>query len=207
MATGIDVERFHRTHNFELLRDAQARAPDPLAARRPDLAGRIGPLLGWNDLVRRHFSGALREELGEDGHERLVGKHAVSITQVVRDGPAPGPWRLQNALVDDYASVDDLVDAYIASAYVPLYDARGEMTTRFRGLRSFDGGITDNAPRPYDDRDCLVLSPSKWREHDDTKLPIPLVNADWDWCDAKFELGKADAAAHHGDLARVLRPR
>ena len=30
--------------------------------------------------------------------------------------------------------------------------------------------------------------------------------SDWDWCDAKFELGKRDAAAHHDDIARVLKP-
>ena len=204
LATGIDVERFHRTHNKELLRDAHARAPDPLSARRPDLAGRLGPLLCWNGLVKHHFSAALRANLGDEGHAALRGRHAVSITQVVRDD-GDAPWRLRNALVDDYASVDELVDAYIASAYVPLYDRRAELTTRFRGDRSFDGGITDNAPRPYDDVDCLVLSPSKWRDHG-TSLPIPLVNSDWDWCDAKFELGKRDAAAHHDEIARVLKP-
>jgi len=48
---------------------------------------------------------------------------------------------------------------------------------------------------------ALVLSPSRWRTHTDLHGAIPFVNANWEWCDAKFALGKADAAAHHDELA------
>ena len=51
---------------------------------------------------------------------------------------------------------------------------------------------------------ALLLSPNKWREHPDlgSVLPgVPFVRSDWAWCDAKFSLGKADAAAHHDELA------
>ena len=42
---------------------------------------------------------------------------------------------------------------------------------------------------------------SGWRAHADLPGAIPFVNADWAWCDEKYELGKADAAAHHEELA------
>ena len=52
--------------------------------------------------------------------------------------------------------------------------------------------------------DPQVLTPDDWREHPDlgNVLPgVPFVRSDWDWCHAKFEEGKADAAAHHEELA------
>ena len=56
-----------------------------------------------------------------------------------------------------------------------------------------------------DEVPSLVLSPAKWRAHADLPGAIPFVNADWAWCDEKFELGKADAAAHHEELAAFFR--
>ena len=109
LATGIDVERFHRTHNSSPRRP-RARA-GPQGGGRPSRGA--SALLGWNGLE----APARPREPGDDGHELLVGKHAVSITQVVRDGPAPEPRRFQNALVDDYVTTSP---TYIASATRPL---------------------------------------------------------------------------------------
>lgn len=101
-------------------------------------------------------------------------------------------------------SRQDLVDGFIASGFIPIYDREGRLGASYRGHRVIDGGLSDNAPRPFGEGvPSLVLSPGKWREHPDvtSRVPVPFVRSDWSWCDMKYELGKADAAAHHDELA------
>lgn len=187
LASGIDVESFHHGPNKRFL-----NAVDSL----PPTDSRSAPLGTWNDAIREHFVPAVTSLLSADEVATVCHRRQyISLTKL----PS-----LENVLVGEFASVEDLVDGFIASGYLPLYDKKGRLGATWREQRFFDGGLSDNAPRPLgDEAPSLVLAPSKWRTHSDVdgRVPVPFVRSDWDWCHAKFELGKEDAAAHHAELA------
>jgi len=189
LSANIDVERFHRTSNRRLI--------EAVAEQRAMYDGRTAPLGIWNDAVREHFSRALVDELGSAGHAAIPSRHYISLTEL--------PART-NELLHEYASVEDLVEGFIASAYVPIYDNAGRLAASWRGRRFIDGGASDNAPKPFgDDVPALVLSPHMWRQHHEGAFAF--VCSDWEWVDTKFELGKQDAAAHHDELAAFFEPK
>lgn len=187
LASGIDVESFHHTSNRRFLEAVDALPPRD---------SRSAPLGTWNDAIKEHIIPAITSRLSAEELARVLRrKHYLSLTML----PS-----LENRLVSEYSSVEDLVDGFIASGYIPIYDRRGRLGASYRGERVIDGGLSDNAPRPFGDSvPSLVLSPGKWRDHPDVdgRVPVPFVRSDWAWCDAKFELGKADAAARHAELA------
>ena len=190
LAAGIDVEAFHRGPNRDFL----------AAVYSPPRDSRAVALGKWNDAIREHFTRAVIQLAGPDAHLKVQHRHYISLTEF----PS-----LENALVCDYASVEDLVEGFIASGFLPLYDRRGRLAATWRGQRFFDGGLSDNAPQPLGDKAAsLTLSPSKWREHEDGgSLPVPFVDSDWAWCDAKYEMGKRDAAQHHAELAAFFEAK
>ena len=157
---------------------------------------RVRPLGRWNDAVRAHFTRAIVEHLGEDAHSQVSQRHYISLTAV----PS-----LANELVGEYHSVEDLVEGFIASAFVPIYSTTGELAASWRGRRFVDGGASDNAPVPFEGVPSVVLSPHRWRSH--AAEGFPFVRADWNFCDLKFQQGMADAAAHHDELAAALPPK
>eukprot|EP00966_Prymnesium_polylepis_P202611 4694000-Prymnesium_polylepis.1 len=99
-----------------------------------------------------------------------------------------------------------MVEGFIASGFVPIYDSRPIVAATWRGRRYIDGGASDNAPIPFDGIPALVLSPHRWRDHGNYGT-FPFVRADWPWLEAKFAEGLADAEAHHDEIASVLVER
>mmetsp|Transcript_45823 Transcript_45823/g.84018 ORF Transcript_45823/g.84018 Transcript_45823/m.84018 type:complete len:334 (+) Transcript_45823:49-1050(+) len=82
------------------------------------------------------------------------GTFAVSITEVVRWLPPVG----YNHMIVEFSSVEDVGDALMATAGVPLLTG-GLLGRRFRGLRVLDGGLTDNCPKfPDAPRPQLVIT-------------------------------------------------
>ena len=110
---------------------------------------------------------------------------------------------MENELIGEYTSNADLVNGFIASAFVPIY-ARGAAWASWRGRRFLDGGLSDNVPTPFDDVPALVLNPYMWRDPGDGNGGFPFVRANATWADEMFALGRADAEAHHDELAAVL---
>jgi hypothetical protein len=91
--------------------------------------GRLGP--GLRALLEAH--------LPPDAHLRCRGNTHVAVTRVM---PV---WRPQ--IVSDFRSREDLIEALMASAHIPVY-LDGRWATRFRGSLVIDGGATTFIPLP-----------------------------------------------------------
>lgn len=194
LAAELDVEAFHHTANRELIESVRAAPAVPRVLSRAEATGRLDPLWTWNDAVRDQFLAAITSRLGlEQACSVAQHRHFVSMTELPT---------MENHLVSEFLDAEDLVDAFIASAFVPIYASGGALTERFRGRTFVDGGLSDNAPEPFDDVPSLVISPYRWRAHEGDGFPF--VRADFDWADRKFREGLEDAAAHHDELAAVL---
>ena len=201
LAADIPVADFHARENRALLRAVAAAGPG--GGARPALA----PLGGWNEHVRRRFARAIDDRLGPGAYRAANGRLHISLTEV----PS-----LANVLVSEYESNADLVDGFIASAFVPIYGG-GRAWAAYRGRRYVDGGLSDNAPVPPARAaagarggrrrgappPALVLTPYKWREGSG----FPLIRADVAWADEMFARGREDARRHHDELAAVLPPK
>ena len=188
LAAGIDVEEFHHSANRQFIESVQEDLKD----------SRSAALGVWNDAIKEHFTPAVTSRLTpSELADVLHRRHYISLTRL----PS-----LENELIGEFDSVDDLVEGFIASGFLPIYDRSGHLGATWRGQRFFDGGLSDNEPLPFDDVPSLVLSPSKWREHEDvgSVVPVPFVRANWEWCNAKFELGFQDAKARHDELAEFF---
>ncbi|XP_018361043.1 PREDICTED: patatin-like phospholipase domain-containing protein 3 isoform X2 [Trachymyrmex cornetzi] len=88
----------------------------------------------------------LRKFLPDDAHIRVNGKLHISLTRVY-DG--------KNVIVSQYNSKDDLMQALLASSFVPLFS--GLLPPRFHGIRYMDGGFSDNLPTL--DENTITVSP------------------------------------------------
>ncbi|XP_015186461.1 PREDICTED: patatin-like phospholipase domain-containing protein 3 isoform X2 [Polistes dominula] len=78
---------------------------------------------------------SLQKFLPEDAHIRVSGKLHISLTRVY-DG--------KNVIVSQYNSREDLLQALLASSFIPFFS--GILPPRFRGIRCIDGGFSDNLP-------------------------------------------------------------
>lgn len=194
LAAGIDVESFHRKENKAFL----AAVEEERKSRSRD--SRVAPLGIWNGVLEREWRSALLGRLDAAQIEHmLVNKHYISLTAMPT---------LENRLVGEFSSLDDLVSGFIASGFLPIYDSERRLATEWRGERFFDGGLSDNAPVPFQGVPSLVLSPSKWRAHTELeRVPVPFVRSDWAWNDAKFKLGQEDAREHHEELRAFFLQR
>ncbi|XP_075235220.1 brummer [Lycorma delicatula] len=88
----------------------------------------------------------LKKVLPEDAHLRVNGKLHISLTRVY-DG--------KNVLVSEFSSKDDLLQALLASAFVPIFS--GLIPPKFHGVRYIDGGFSDNLPTL--DENTITVSP------------------------------------------------
>ncbi|EGI67348.1 Patatin-like phospholipase domain-containing protein 2 [Acromyrmex echinatior] len=88
----------------------------------------------------------LRKFLPDDAHIRVNGKLHISLTRVY-DG--------KNVIVSQFNSKDDLMQALLASSFVPLFS--GLLPPRFHGIRYMDGGFSDNLPTL--DENTITVSP------------------------------------------------
>ncbi|XP_058788723.1 patatin-like phospholipase domain-containing protein 2 isoform X2 [Phymastichus coffea] len=89
---------------------------------------------------------SLQKFLPEDAHLRVSGKLHISLTRVY-DG--------KNVIVSQYDSRQDLLQALLASSFVPLFC--GLLPPRFHGIRYMDGGFSDNLPTL--DENTITVSP------------------------------------------------
>ncbi|GFG36936.1 hypothetical protein Cfor_12474 [Coptotermes formosanus] len=88
----------------------------------------------------------LEKVLPDDAHIRVNGKLHISLTRVY-DG--------KNVIVSQFSSKEDLVQALLASSFIPLFS--GILPPKFRGIRYMDGGFSDNLPML--DENTITVSP------------------------------------------------
>lgn len=88
----------------------------------------------------------LEKVLPEDAHIRVNGKLHISLTRVY-DG--------KNVIVSHYTSKEDLLQALLASAFIPMFS--GILPPRFHGVRYMDGGFSNNLPTL--DENTITVSP------------------------------------------------
>lgn len=106
----------------------------------------LGPLHPSFNLVKILKNG-LYKNLPDNAHELASGKLCISLTRV-SDG--------ENVLVSDFGSKEELIQALICSAFVPIYC--GIIPPTFRGVRYVDGGISNNLPE-YELKNTITVSP------------------------------------------------
>ncbi|XP_048404317.1 patatin-like phospholipase domain containing 3 isoform X1 [Stegostoma tigrinum] len=94
----------------------------------------LGPLHPSFNLVKILKNGLFRS-LPENAHQLATGRLCISLTRVP-DG--------ENVLVSEFNSKEELIQALICSAFVPIYC--GLIPPSFRGVRYVDGGISNNLP-------------------------------------------------------------
>ncbi|KAL0968861.1 hypothetical protein UPYG_G00272830 [Umbra pygmaea] len=87
------------------------------------------------------------KNLPPDCHLRANGRLGISLTRV-SDG--------ENVLVSHFNSKEELVQACVCSAYIPVYC--GLIPPTLRGVRYVDGGISDNLPQ-YELKNTITVSP------------------------------------------------
>ncbi|XP_058502455.1 patatin-like phospholipase domain-containing protein 2 [Solea solea] len=106
----------------------------------------LGPMHPSFNLVKivRHM---LRRTLPADCHQRASGRLGISLTRVA-DG--------ENVLVSHYNNKEELVQACVCSAYIPVYC--GFIPPTLQGVRYVDGGISDNLPQ-YELKNTITVSP------------------------------------------------
>ncbi|XP_042651137.1 1-acylglycerol-3-phosphate O-acyltransferase Pnpla3-like isoform X1 [Tyto alba] len=124
---------------------AQACA-DVLALAKEARKRNLGPLHPSFNVVKIIRDGLMRN-LPENTHQLSSGRLCISLTRV-SDG--------KNALISNFNSKEEVVQALICSSFVPIYC--GLIPPSFRGVRYVDGGISDNLPH-YESKNTITVSP------------------------------------------------
>uniref|UniRef100_A0A3B3Z7L2 Patatin-like phospholipase domain-containing protein 2 n=1 Tax=Periophthalmus magnuspinnatus TaxID=409849 RepID=A0A3B3Z7L2_9GOBI len=106
----------------------------------------LGPMHPSFNLVKI-MRQMLRRTLPAEGHLWATGRLGISLTRVT-DG--------ENVLVMQFNSKEELVQAVVCSAYIPVYS--GLIPPSLRGVRYVDGGISDNLPQ-YEMKNTITVSP------------------------------------------------
>lgn len=106
----------------------------------------LGPMHPSFNLVKivRHM---LRRTLPADCHHQANGRLGISLTRVT-DG--------ENVLVSHFNNKEEVVQACVCSAYIPVYC--GLIPPTLQGVRYVDGGISDNLPQ-YELKNTITVSP------------------------------------------------
>ncbi|XP_041651467.1 patatin-like phospholipase domain-containing protein 2 [Cheilinus undulatus] len=106
----------------------------------------LGPMHPSFNLVKivRHM---LRRFLPADCHNQASGRLGISLTRVT-DG--------ENVVVSHFSNKEELVQACVCSAYIPVYC--GLIPPTLHGVRYVDGGISDNLPQ-YELKNTITVSP------------------------------------------------
>eukprot|EP00106_Octopus_bimaculoides_P015663 XP_014783105.1 PREDICTED: uncharacterized protein LOC106878411 [Octopus bimaculoides] len=105
----------------------------------------LGPLHPRFNIINS-LRKALAEVLPADAHKRTSGRLYISLTR----------WRdWKNVIISEYASNQELIDAMICSAFVPLYC--GLIPPKYKGNYYWDGGLSDN--QPIFDEPTITVSP------------------------------------------------
>ncbi|CAG08778.1 unnamed protein product, partial [Tetraodon nigroviridis] len=106
----------------------------------------LGPMHPSFNLVKivRHMMG---RTLPDGCHHQASGRLGISLTRVT-DG--------ENVLVTHFDDKEELVQACVCSAFIPVYC--GIIPPTLRGVRYVDGGISDNLPQ-YELKNTITVSP------------------------------------------------
>ncbi|KAJ8340244.1 hypothetical protein SKAU_G00348770 [Synaphobranchus kaupii] len=106
----------------------------------------LGPMHPSFNLVKIMRT-MLYRTLPPDAHTVANGRLGISLTRV-SDG--------ENVLVSQFNSREELVQACVCSAYIPVYC--GLIPPTLQGVRYVDGGISDNLPQ-YELKNTITVSP------------------------------------------------
>ncbi|XP_036432381.1 patatin-like phospholipase domain-containing protein 2 [Colossoma macropomum] len=106
----------------------------------------LGPMHPSFNLVKI-IRARLYRTLTPDAYSKATGRLGISLTRVT-DG--------ENVLVTHFSSNEELVQACVCSAYIPVYC--GLIPPTLQGVRYVDGGISDNLPR-YELKNTITVSP------------------------------------------------
>lgn len=106
----------------------------------------LGPMHPSFNLVKT-MQHMLRRTLPADCHHHATGRLGISLTRVT-DG--------ENVLVSQFNNKEEVVQACVCSAYIPVYC--GIIPPTLQGVRYVDGGISDNLPQ-YDLKNTITVSP------------------------------------------------
>ncbi|XP_052336961.1 patatin-like phospholipase domain-containing protein 2 isoform X2 [Oncorhynchus keta] len=106
----------------------------------------LGPMHPSFNLVKI-MRNMLYKTLPPNAHHRATGRLGISLTRVT-DG--------ENVLVSHFNSKEELVQACVCSAYIPVYC--GLIPPTLQGVRYVDGGISDNLPQ-YELKNTITVSP------------------------------------------------
>ena len=104
--------------------------------------GPFDPRFNVYDIMRGELIASCRE----DAHLMSSKKLYISLTQVST---------LENKVMSDFESREELVDALMASCFIPYF--LGLIPPKIRGVSYIDGGITDNLPEH--DENTITVSP------------------------------------------------
>ncbi|CAH3028774.1 unnamed protein product, partial [Porites evermanni] len=107
----------------------------------------LGPLHPSFQIVKT-VRRAFEKMLPDNAHEIASGKLHISLTRVPD---------LQNVIVSKFFSKEDLIEALVATSFVPLYS--GILPAVFRGKYYVDGGISDNLPQHFKEGETITVSP------------------------------------------------
>ncbi|KAI5630955.1 patatin-like phospholipase domain-containing protein [Phthorimaea operculella] len=118
---------------------------DVLRCVREARAGSLGPFSPSFSIQNILLEG-MEKYLPPDVHKIVSGKLHISLTRVY-DG--------QNVIVSEFATREDLLQALLASCFVPVFS--GMLPPRFHGIRYMDGGFSDNLP--VLDENTITVSP------------------------------------------------
>uniref|UniRef100_A0A8C6Z3T6 triacylglycerol lipase n=1 Tax=Nothoprocta perdicaria TaxID=30464 RepID=A0A8C6Z3T6_NOTPE len=119
---------------------------DVLALAKEARKRNLGPLHPSFNVIKIIRDG-LMKNLPENTHQLSSGRLCISLTRV-SDG--------KNALISNFDSKEEVVQALICSSFVPIYC--GIIPPSFRGVRYVDGGISDNLPH-YESKNTITVSP------------------------------------------------
>ncbi|KAM4734922.1 patatin-like phospholipase domain-containing protein 2 [Anableps anableps] len=106
----------------------------------------LGPMHPSFNLVKivRHV---LSRTLPTDSHHQANGRLGISLTRVTDR---------ENVLVSHFNNKEELVQACVCSAYIPVYC--GIIPPTLQGVRYVDGGISNNLPQ-YELKNTITVSP------------------------------------------------
>ncbi|XP_048887339.1 patatin-like phospholipase domain-containing protein 2 [Brienomyrus brachyistius] len=125
------------------LGEAGANIIDVAKEARKRFLGPMHPSFNLVKIMRK----LLYRSLPPDCHSRATGRLGISLTRV-SDG--------ENVLVSQFNSKEELVQACVCSAYIPVYC--GLIPPTLQGVRYVDGGISDNLPQ-YELKNTITVSP------------------------------------------------
>lgn len=125
------------------LGEAGARTIDVAKEARKRFLGPVHPSFNLVKLMR-HMMGRV---LPHDAYIKATGRLGISLTRVT-DG--------ENVIVSHFNSNEELVQACVCSAFIPVYS--GLIPPTLQGVRYVDGGISDNLPQ-YALKNTITVSP------------------------------------------------